>query len=295
MNYCTKCGKQLKKDAKFCTGCGEKVKAEPVQKKTHQTALKKPAATTMIDLKPEALKAINRTIIKNNQSRVVRYSKYVAGFFTLVILIASMNREAFPVHPALLMISIFGVVAALVTGYMFRLREKKLQTLITGESVLASWKLDATQKADYVKLLHDRETSKNKGLFWIIAILMVVIFGIFILVMDEGKGFMAIMLFSILAVIALFAFGMPGYYRRKNMKADGQILIGEKYAYINGFFHNWDFPLSGIKKAEVMDDPFYGLQIDYYYTDRTFVNNESLKIPAPKDMDLKKLIELLNN
>lgn len=294
MKYCTKCGKQLKKDAKFCTGCGEKVKAESVNKKTEQTALKK-QDTTMTDLKPEALNDINRTIIKNNQSRVVRYSKYVAGFFTLLIFIASMDLEAFPIHPALFMISIFAVVAALVTGYMFRLREKKLQTLITGESVLASWKLDLAQKTDYIKLLHDRETSKNKGLFWVIAILMVVIFGIFILVMDEGKGFMVIMLISILTVIALFAFGMPGYYRRKNMKADGHVLIGEKFAYINGFFHNWDFPLSGIKKAAVMDKPFYGLQIDYYYTDRTFVNNESLKIPAPKAVDLEKVIDLLNN
>ena len=294
MEYCTNCGKQLKKDAKFCTGCGEKVKVGTIHKKTEQIASKK-QATAKVNLKPESLRDINRTIIKNNQSRVVRYSKYVAGFFTLLILIASMDLEAFPIHPALLMISIFAVVSALVTGYMFRLREKKLQTLITGESVLASWKLDPAQKANYVKLLHERETSKNKGLFWVIAILMIVIFGIFILVMDEGKGFMFIMLISILAVIALFAFGMPGYYRRKNMKADGQVLIGERFAYINGFFHNWDFPLSGIKKVDIMDNPFYGLQIDYYYTDRTFVNNESLKIPAPKDVDLEKLIDLLNN
>ena len=79
------------------------------------------------------------------------------------------------------------------------------------------------------------------------------------------------------------------------MKGDGNVLIGKKFAYINGFFHNWDFPLSGIKKVKIVEKPFYGLFIQYYYTDRTLINTEELTIPAPKDIDLQMVLNELNN
>jgi hypothetical protein len=87
---------------------------------------------------------------------------------------------------------------------------------------------------------------------------------------------------------------MPFYYKYQNSKNDGNILIGAKFAYINGYFHNWDFPLSGIKKASIIDQPFYGLYIQYYYTDRTFTNTEELNIPAPKQLDLNIVLTALN-
>lgn len=294
MSFCTNCGLKLKPDTKFCTSCGQKVESASVEKKSSTPKVKKPIANSLAHITSSELKHINKTIVKNNQSNIVRNSKYVAVFFALVIVVAFMDLEFIPIHPAIIMLSIFLLISALVVGYMFRLREKKLQSLISGESVLVSWTLDPKEKSAYINTLYSNEKSKNKALFTIITIFMVVIFGAFILFMDEGKGFMAIMMFSIIAFIALFAFGMPGYYKSKNMKADGHVLIGEKYAYVNGFFHNWDFPLSGITKAKVIDEPFYGLYLEYYYTDRTLTNTESLQIPAPKDIDMQKVIDVLN-
>ncbi len=86
---------------------------------------------------------------------------------------------------------------------------------------------------------------------------------------------------------------MPAFYRNKNLKGDGVIMIGQKFAYINGFFHNWDFPLSGIQKVKIIDKPFHGLYIKYYYFDRTLKNTEELNIPAPPDIDLEHVVSLL--
>ena len=63
--------------------------------------------------------------------------------------------------------------------------------------------------------------------------------------------------------------------------------------YINGFFHNWDFLLSGLSKVKIIKKPFYGINLVYYYTDRTFKHSEELFIPANKNIDLNNLIVAL--
>ena len=79
----------------------------------------------------------------------------------------------------------------------------------------------------------------------------------------------------------------------KNSKADGHILIGAKYAYINGFFHNWDFLLSGLSSVKIITEPFYGINLAYYYTDRTFTHSEELLIPANTETNLEDLVGVL--
>jgi len=101
---------------------------------------------------------------------------------------------------------------------------------------------------------------------------------------------MFLALVGLLVFLSLFAFGAPLYYRYKNLKNDGEILIGAKFAYINGYFHNWDYILSGLKKATIIEKPFYGIHLVYYYTDRTFTHSEELYIPVNKDIDLERLI-----
>ena len=120
-----------------------------------------------------------------------------------------------------------------------------------------------------------------------------VVFGIFIIVIDEGKGVMLLVMIALIGIIAAFALGMPAFYRNKNLKGDGVVLLGRKFAYVNGFFHNWDFPLSGIRKVKAIETPFHGLYIQYSYYDRTLKNTEELHIPASPDMDLKKIVALL--
>ncbi|MCB0663791.1 MAG: hypothetical protein KDC24_13675, partial [Saprospiraceae bacterium] len=145
----------------------------------------------------------------------------------------------------------------------------------------------------YVQHLYEEMTSKNKAMYLVIALLTVIIFGITILVIDEGQLFMAIVGVGLLVLLALFAFGMPTYYKNSNLKGDGIILIGSKYAYLNGYFHNWDFPLSGLEKVKKIKKPFYGLEIHYFFTDRTMTHTMEIQIPAPTNIDLDAVIEEL--
>lgn len=294
MKYCTKCGQKLSDGSKFCASCGAKITNVTIEVETPKSVETRVETGEMSKLNTKEIDKINKKItIENSQSSTVKKFWYAAAFFAFVIVVAFMDLDVLPIHPAIAFISFFLFVSSIVIALMFRSREKKLQSLITGENLIASWTLNSTEKSQYVNYLFQNEKSRNMGIFIITTVLIILIFGAFIIFIDEGKAAMFFIMLGLIAFIALFAFGMPFYYKYQNNTNDGNILIGKNYAYINGYFHNWDFILSGIKKAKVINKPFYGLYIKYYYTDRTLTNTEELNIPGPQNVDLQKVVDVL--
>jgi len=289
MKYCTNCGKKLNEGIKFCPSCGQKIKNISSEKK--EETLRNISLNTQYNIE----KINKKIVLQNNQTSIVKKSWYTAGFFALVILVAIMDFDGLPIHPAIVMLSIFFFIMAIIIGFMFRSREKKLQTLISGENLVAEWTLTNNQKNEFANHLFKNEFSKNKIILFSISTIAIIIFGVFILVIDEGKLAMFLVLVGLLLFLSIVAFGMPLYYKMKNAKGDGNILIGGKFAYINGYFHNWDFPLSGFKKIKIIETPFYGINLIYYYTDRTLNHSEELFIPSPNEIDLNNLVTTLKN
>jgi len=233
---------------------------------------------------------INRQIeMENTQTSISKRAWYAAGLFAFIILTAF--TEIWEIHPAVTTISFFFLIVSVVVAVIFRSREKKLQNLISGKDLIASWQWNEEQKKQYTQYLFRREKNKNLVILMSITFIAIIVFGIFIAVIDEGKLFMLFVLLGLILFLSLVAFSMPIYYRYKNAKGDGMVLLGKKYAYINGYFHNWDFPLSGIKKVKIIQEPFYGIRLTYYYTDRTFRHSETLIIPAPENINLQKITD----
>ncbi|MDD3721978.1 MAG: zinc-ribbon domain-containing protein [Lutibacter sp.] len=292
--YCTNCGQKLVEDAKVCPSCGEKTVELNTKQETPDSQIQKPVLSRSSNIKQSDLDQINKTIsLKNNQSIIFIKSLLMAVLFLIISILPFYDNNPLTGIWGIAFVGLFAFLSAIIIAVIFKSRAKKLQTLITGENVLASWILSTKEKSDYVNYLFANEKAKNKGIFWISTILTVIIFVIFILVIEEGKAAMFLAMIALIVLIGLFAFGMPMYYKNKNLNGDGNVLIGKKFTYINGFFHNWDFPLSGIKKAHIINEPFYGLFIQYYYTDRTFINTEELNIPAPQNADLAPIINKL--
>ena len=286
MKYCTNCGTELKEGVKFCPGCGIKIISESLKKSSGKPDTEEPGKSSQV------IEKINKKIeLKNNQTPIVRRAWYAAGLFFMIIFLAF--TEIIEIHPAIVMISIFFLLVSVIIAFMFRSREKKLQKLIDGKHVLAHWTLTPEQRKNYVQYLFKMEAGKNVIILLTISVIAFIVFGLFIIFIDEGKLFMLAALAGLIAFLALFAFGMPFYYRYKNSKGDGNILLGGKYAYINGYFHNWDFPLSGLSKIKIIRKPFYGIHLVYYYTDRTLTNSEELFIPANEELDLEPIVTLL--
>lgn len=291
---CKNCGSQLATENYFCPNCGIKqpeYSREEIETKDAHGPIQERRNTTEGDI--DFQKINGRLKVKNSQQKAVVIS-LIVSLIGVILTFLTFN-EGSPMYKAyaVTLISIFIVFAGLIVALIFRSRAKKMKTLISGENVIASWQLSHQKKTEYANFLFQNEKEKNKAIMWITTVLIVVIFGIFILVMDEGKGVMFLVMIALIGIIAAFALGMPAFYRKKNLKGDGVILIGRKFAYINGFFHNWDFPLSGIEKVKMIEKPFHGLYIQYYYFDRTLKNREELNIPASPDIDLGHIVSLL--
>lgn len=291
---CKNCGNQLAIENHFCPQCGIKQpehSSEEREAKEADGQIEERRVTTEADI--DFQKINGKLKVKNSQLKAVVISLIVS---LLGVILAFLTfTEGSPLYKAyaVTLISIFVAVAGLIVALIFRSRAKKMKTLISGENVIASWQLNNQQKSEYASFLFQNEKAKNKVIMWITTVLIVVIFGIVILLMDEGKGVMFLVMIALIGIIAVFALGMPAIYRNKNLNGDGVILIGRKFAYINGFFHNWDFPLSGIQKVKMIEKPFHGLYIQYYYYDRTLKNREELSIPASPDIDLRHVVSLL--
>jgi len=285
MRFCSNCGKELPNGVRFCPKCGAKILT--VQKEEPSQSQKR--VENQLDMN---INKINQKIeLGNNQDSIVKKSLIVATFFALLTIMTFVDISPIAGLWYITIISFFLTIASLIVAWMFRGRAEKLQALISGDNLLASWHLTQEQKKQYVNYLFEERKGQNTVILFSISIIIVIVFVTFILFIDEGKLAMLGVMFGLILFLALFAFGMPLYYRYQNNKGDGQVLIGAKYAYINGFFHNWDYPLSGLSKIKIIKKPFYGIDLVYYYTDRTLQHKEEILIPANKEVELHSLVD----
>lgn len=232
--------------------------------------------------------------IKNKQRSTARI---FYGFALLGVIMAVVPYTKG--HPlsgawALAFLGVFVTITSFLVALIFSRRAKKMDRLKTGEKLLVHLEMTGKMKKQYATTLRDESRAKNKAVMWVVGVLFVVITipFLFFLEKDEMGGFLFIMGSIFLIVFAASKF-FPGYYYRKNLKGDGQIMIGEKYAYFNGYFHNWDYPLSGLSKVKAIKEPFHGIYLAYYYTDLTWRHSYEIKFPLPEYFDPKPIVERL--
>ena len=239
-------------------------------------------------------KAINNGIHKPVKNRERSAARFFSGFGIISLLLAgaslSENNFLSGIWPVGFL-GIFAGAASLVTIFILNKRAKKMDRLLSGEKLIARWIMTDDERKAFSDNLKVTSRGKNKIIMTLVTIFFVVITipFLFFLERDEAGGFLLIM-GSIWLIVLLFSRFMPEYYHFRNLGGDGQILIGSQYAYINGYFHNWDFPLSGIRSLKQIKEPFRGIMLKYYYTDRTWTNEHALYIPVPDSINIEELI-----
>lgn len=231
---------------------------------------------------------------KNRQRALARAIAASAPVFAGLAALPFFSGNPLSGAWALTLVGVFLAIGAAVVAGMFSGRARKMDKLLSTEALLCRWALDDNMLKAYVALQEDESRAKNKALMWVVGGLFTLVTVIFLFALEAGErgGFTLIMGTILMLVFGASRF-FPWYYRRRNLKADRQILIGSRYVYINGYFHSWDTPLSGLTKVRVIHSPFHGLHLTYWYTDRTLRNTHALKIPAPAGLDLNPLVKAL--
>jgi len=237
--------------------------------------------------------------IKNKQRSTARTFIFLTLVAAVLAVLPFIHGNPLNGLWALAFVSIFLCISFMVITLIFRNRAKKMDKLLTGENLLVHLEFDDEMLQQYAETMKIESTDKNKVIMWVIGILFLVITipFLFFLESDERGGFLAI-IGSIVLIIFVASRFFPFYYYRKNLKGDKQILIGEKYAYFNGYFHNWDYPMSGLTKIKAIKTPFHGIQLAYFYTDRTWRHLHEIKFPMPENFDPQPVLnqmKLANN
>jgi len=232
--------------------------------------------------------------VENRQKKISRVALGVALFFLVLCFTPALTGPGEQWPFAVAFISLFLFISAVAVSLMYRSRSRKLEKLKRGDTLLAYWKMSAEMIQRFSEAQRDRARKKNKTLISIMSIFFVVFTVGFLIFMeaDDRLLFAGIMggVFLPLPIISVL---VPIRNFKKDLKGDGVVMVGEKYAYFNGAFHNWDYPLSGISKVKLIQKPYYGLYLSYYYTDRTFTHTAEFNIPAPSDLDLAPIVDKL--
>ncbi|MEZ5104174.1 MAG: hypothetical protein R2757_06750 [Draconibacterium sp.] len=234
--------------------------------------------------------------IKNKQELIGKTFFFLFVLLFLFALLPFIEETPLSKRWPITLVGIFLAISFYITSQIFKTRSKKFNNLLSGEKLLARWELSNDMLSNYVLFQKEERIKKNKAVMVITGILFLIISFpfLFLLNKDEISAFVLIM-GGILVLVFLASLFFPWYYSQRNMNGDKQILIGTKYAYINGIFHNWDFPLSGLSKINIIKIPFYGIKLSYYYTDLTWRQSEELYIPVPDDIDLELLVNQLKS
>lgn len=236
----------------------------------------------------------NNPTVKNKQWQIFRNLMIISMIFFVIMILPFMEGNPLSERWFAAFLGIFLTLSFFIAALIFRNRAKKMDKLLQNISLIAEWDMDKEMKMNYVNAMRSAAKKKNNAVMWIVGIFFVVISipFVFMLEDDERGVFLAIM-GSVLAIVFVASKFFPWYYYKKNLKGDGKVMIGEKFAYFNGYFHNWDYPLSGLSKVKMVKEPFRGLLISYYYTDLTLVHSHTIRIPVPEKYDPARLIEQL--
>lgn len=160
---------------------------------------------------------------------------------------------------ALLFGGFFVALIGLVTAGMFGYRAARLNSIFSGEKLLAHWVYDPAQVEKQAQRDRQETKSANLGLFLVIAGFMlacVVLFTVYGYASghsDSMPWFIAGMA-GVLLILAAFAFGMPYVQYRRAVRSTHEAYVAENGLYINGALHTWNAPLAALDGVSLVED-----------------------------------------
>jgi hypothetical protein len=228
--------------------------------------------------------------VENRQAKAARNSLIVAALSAVLMVVPFYEGNPLSDLWGISFIALCSLITSLIVALMFGKRSKKMKSLLDQSELLAGWDMDREMKDIYVAEFRREIYARSKMLLRVISgfFLFFTVLFLFI-VKDDWPVFVGIM-GSAYLVILIAGLSAPPYYTSRNRRGDGHVLIGAKYIYINGYFHNWDFPLSGLSSVKPIDKPFRGIELIYFFTVRRNVQTQEIRIPTPDFVDSEKLI-----
>lgn len=276
MNFCPKCGNQLKPQSRFCGSCGALVESQ--QEYTSLFRTMKTAVTEGVEQNKFSTDTFN---MKNSQRRIVNlWWIFLVVFLFLVFLPSTIGLDGFDGGFAMSFIAGFMVIMSLIVILIYRSRAHQLDKILSGEGRIAVWKYMPEEWNRFVTLDFEEEKKSKKFLFILISVISIVI-GIILWIALEDILVFFISL-GIIPMVAIPAYLAPRMRYNKLKNSEAKALIANNGVIIGKMFHLWVKLGARLDQVVLVTDenpPI--LEFHYSMPTRTGRQEETARIPVP--------------
>lgn len=268
MNFCPKCGNQIKPGAGFCGSCGEKINSLP------QNAFN-PGGSDMFPNPDLEFK------MPNTQQRIVNLWLILMAVFIFIIFLPSIiGIDGMDGGFAISFVSGFMVLTCIIVILVYRSRAKQLSKILSGEGRIAIWKYLPEEWLRFIAVDFEAEKKSKKMMFILISVISVIV-GVILLFVVKDILILFITL-GIIPLVAIPAFLAPRMRYRKLQQSESKALIAENGVIVGKMFHLW------VKMGARLDNVLIDMESDpkiiefsYSIPTRNGRQEEVARIPIP--------------
>lgn len=156
-----------------------------------------------------------------------------------------------------------------------------------GENI-AFFRYKKDEWESYIRNERDYRITEGKNIAKLLSLITGIIFIPFILIIEEGKLTLFLVMISLFGLYILMALLFPKMvYMFRTRKSSRAILL-KKGILIGNQFHTWNLPLSSFYNARHKKVPYEHIAVIYEFVDRTGPRKYTVNVPIPKDFRKSK-------
>ena len=178
-------------------------------------------------------------------------------------------------------IAIFLSISFIITSGIYASMARRLNGVFTDVNILAHWEYNQEEWAGYYKEEFKKQKSEKWGLFITIAVITVIVGGIFTLTHRDAWKVLVAMFVGLLLLLALVVLiSTKNKYSKDRKNIHPEVYISLKGIYLAGEFHVWNFLSSKLEEIS-FDEHGMLIMVDYSYLTRTGLSHTIVRIPVP--------------
>ena len=160
---------------------------------------------------------------------------------------------------ALQFVGSFLIVVGLVIAGTFAQRAVRLNSIFSGDKLLAHWIYEPAQVEEQAQRDLQATKSENRSLLLVVAGFMlacIALFAVYGYASGQGESmpwFIGGMV-GVLLLVAAVALGMPYLQYRRAVRSTHEAFIAAHGLHINGALHLWNAPLAGLHAVSLVQD-----------------------------------------
>jgi len=218
-------------------------------------------------------------------------------FIFVIFLPSILNMDMMSWGFGIGFISFFLVISFAITSGIFASMARRLNVIFYEDNILAHWEYNKEEWLKYSEEEFKKQKTEKWGLFILIAVITVLVGGIFTLTHRDAWKVLLVVFAALLFVLALTVLiTTRRKYTKDNKNINPEVYISMNGVYLAGDFHVWNFLTSRLEDV-ILDENKYLIIIKYSYMTRTGSTHSIIRIPVPlsKHEDAKVIVDKLTD